>query len=235
VAGGAFAADIPPRPAPVPYAAVPPPVWTWTGCYLGGNIGGAFSQNAVSDPATGVAIVTVNGSGIVGGGQVGCDFQFAGGWVIGAAGNFQATSINTTTTVPGNAVLGIAANSTAATTHIPWIATATARLGYAFSPSTLFYVRGGGAWAQDQISITTLPSTPFATATDNRSGWTVGGGIEYRFAPYISGFVEYNYLDFGTRTVGGTLAAGGPTNVGNIRENIQEVLIGANFRFGVPR
>ena len=62
------------------------------------------------------------------------------------------------------------------------------------------YVRGGGAWSQDNLEID-IPRRPLSTATDNRSGWTVGGGLEQRFWSNVSGFVEYNYLDFGNRTL----------------------------------
>ena len=39
-----------------------------------------------------------------------------------------------------------------------------------------------------------------ATATDTRTGWLVGVGIEYAFHPNWSAKIEYNYMDFGTQT-----------------------------------
>ena len=232
--GGASAADM-----PVYNKA---PVWSWTGCYVGGNIGGGWSRNDTATSATtppplaNVEIVNATGSGVVGGGQVGCDYQFAGGWVIGVAGEFEASGIKGSTVIPANATLAIAANSFQADTNIPWIATATARLGYAFTPAALLYVRGGAAWMRDNADLATVgpPSTVIATATDNRSGWTVGGGMEYKLWSNMSGFVEYNYLDFGKKdpvTFVGVPATPGtlPTS---IRSNISEVLVGLNLRFG---
>ena len=45
----ASAADLP-RKAPA-YIPPPPPVATWTGCYFGGNIGGAFGDASLSGAA----------------------------------------------------------------------------------------------------------------------------------------------------------------------------------------
>ena len=80
-------------------------------------------------------------------------------------------------------------------------------------------------------------TTPFLVAapgTENRSGWTVGGGIEHKFWSNMSAFVEYNYLDFGTKNVTftGVGAFAGQTVTVAAKENIQEVLVGLNFRFG---
>ena len=84
----ASAADLP-RKAPV-YTPPPPPPITWTGCYIGANIGGIFSQGDVH--FNGVE-VSRNNSGFAGGGQIGCDYQFAGGWVIGIRNMFDGTTL----------------------------------------------------------------------------------------------------------------------------------------------
>src|SRR3974390_3869523 len=81
-ATSAFAADLPVRhvaPAPLPVVAPT----TWSGCYVGGNLGGAFGDASLSGAA---GTVSKNGSGFAGGGQIGCDYQFGGGWVIGFPG-----------------------------------------------------------------------------------------------------------------------------------------------------
>ena len=79
-AGQASAADLPRKaPAYIPPPA-PPPI-TWTGCYIGANVGGAFGDASAT---FNFGEVSTNGSGFAGGGQIGCDYQFAGtGWVIG--------------------------------------------------------------------------------------------------------------------------------------------------------
>jgi len=198
----------------------PTPVWNWTGCYVGANVGAGFSWLSVTDVPMGPPpAVTVTNAGIVGGGQVGCDYQFSGRWVIGVAGGLEAGNISGSALFPAT---GVPFES-----RIPWIATATARLGFLFAPSTLVYVRGGGAWSRDNLENDSF--TPSNTATDNRSGWTIGAGVEHRFWHNVSGFVEYNYLDFGNKTVP-FLPVGSDSQL--IAENVHEVLIGLNFRFG---
>ena len=69
-ASQASAADLP-RKAPAYIPPAPPPI-TWTGCYIGGNIGGVFGDGE-DFPFVGFS----NGSGFAGGGQIGCDYQFS--------------------------------------------------------------------------------------------------------------------------------------------------------------
>src|SRR5271168_4156308 len=107
--GTASAADLP-LPAPV-YKAPPPPVYNWTGCYVGGGGGyGMWSQNSFVTfggvPVT--ASQSNSGSGWFGQGQVGCDYQFnlpLGTWnlpvLIGAFGDFEGGSINGSNSFPG--------------------------------------------------------------------------------------------------------------------------------------
>src|SRR5262245_16780026 len=87
----AFAADLkaPAYKAPPP---PPPPIYTWTGCYIGGNVGWGRSETKVS--VNGFEDGSLSNDGIVGGGQIGCDYQFAGNWVIGIQGMFDATSLD---------------------------------------------------------------------------------------------------------------------------------------------
>lgn len=166
----ALAADL---RAPVYKSAPPPaPVFSWTGCYLGGNIGGASAYKSFSDPlgtyppaVPGQDLGYHNAAGFVGGGQVGCDYQF-GSWVIGAQGMFNWTSQVSGENLQFN---GAFANQTS----IPWVTTATARLGYTGTPTLLIYVKGGGAWVRDDYSSVAFNGTQFSSATVTRSGWTV--------------------------------------------------------------
>ena len=92
-ASQASAADLP-RKAPPAYIPPAPPPITWTGCYIGANIGGAFGQGKLesNNPDIFTGEITNNGSGFAGGGQIGCDYQWAGGWVIGFRNMFDGTS-----------------------------------------------------------------------------------------------------------------------------------------------
>jgi outer membrane immunogenic protein len=89
-------------------ASIVPPHFSWTGCYIGGHIGGGWGRKTVSipdlaftagvppgtlPPGFSVPCVTGNTSGVLGGGQVGCNYQFAPNWVIGIEGDGSAADI----------------------------------------------------------------------------------------------------------------------------------------------
>jgi outer membrane immunogenic protein len=84
----ASAADLP-RKAPAYVPPPAPPPLTWTGCYIGGNVGGVFTQQSAD---FNVGSISHDNSGFTGGGQIGCDYQWAGGWVIGFRNMFNGTS-----------------------------------------------------------------------------------------------------------------------------------------------
>src|ERR1700737_2883730 len=79
-AGSVFAADLPASmPVYAPRASVVPPLYSWTGCYIGPNVGGGWSGTTFKDTTTLIRLETKNAaSGVFGGGQVGCDYQY--GW-----------------------------------------------------------------------------------------------------------------------------------------------------------
>jgi len=114
----------------------------------------------------------------------------------------------------------------------------TARLGYAAN-NWLFYVKGGGAWAEGSSSGKGMlaSGTPFDTTSSGsiRAGWIVGGGVEWGFAPNWSAMIEYNYLDFGSRTVTINNSLGITTFV-NSFDTVNIVKAGVNhrFNFGSP-
>ena len=227
---GATAADLPPRYSPPPVMEAAPPLWT--SCFIGGNIGGAFGAANATDSSTGAG-VSGNGSGFAGGGQIGCDYQFSGGFVIGARSIFDWTSNSKSGTFPVTAFGGLAAT---ADFKNQWFDTLTARLGYAVQPDWLLYFQGGGAWAHTTTSVTvTSGGAQFGGQTSNtRSGWTIGGGVEWMFAPHWSTFLEGNYMDFGTKsgtvvTPAATFCATGCSIDAKATES--NVLVGVNYRF----
>ena len=93
-ASAASAADLP-RKAPPAYIPPAPPPITWTGCYIGANIGGVFTR---AEAEFDIGTLSSNNSGFTGGGQIGCDYQWAGGWVIGFRNMFNGTSGSRTVT-----------------------------------------------------------------------------------------------------------------------------------------
>lgn len=234
--GITFAADLPGRPykAPPPYQAPS----SWSGCYLGGNIGGGW-DNTHSD---GVAFAGVpqpivdyggsNGSALIGGGQIGCDYQFASHWVVGIQGKAEFGNIDSSN--PVAAFPGVTATYRVKNTE-----TLTARIGYAFAPQVLGYVKGGAAWTHVNASALAGPVLG-ETADFSMSGYTVGGGLEWMFAPGWSVFGEYNYMDFGTKNVNlystglvvaGFGVAGALSDTIAMRLRSQEAIAGINYKF----
>ena len=228
----ALAADLPQRPAPAPLPVIAPAP-TWTGCYVGGNIGGAFGNASLSlaGPNGNSGTVSGNNSGFAGGGQIGCDYDFGGGWVIGFRDMFDGTTNSSSGTFPSVAFPGFAAN---ANFKNQWFDTLTARLGYAFQPAWLLYVQGGAAWVQTTTNVL-VGGFQTGQSSSTRSGWTVGGGVEWMFAPHWSAFIEGNYMSQGSNS--GTVVTPNlavcqtgcfwSTN----NRNESTVLVGVNYRF----
>ena len=69
------------------------------------------------------------------------------------------------------------------------------------------------------------------TGGETRSGWVIGGGLEYLIAPNWSVFAEYNHMDFGTQTLN-TQDAFGFIEPIRVSRRIDTAMVGVNFRFG---
>ena len=86
-----------------------------------------------------------------------------------------------------------------------WFDALTGRIGYSWQPNSLLYFQGGAVWARVQADLALTTTWPPATSfTDGsisktKTGWTIGGGWEYKFSPQWSVFIEGNYYDFGSR------------------------------------
>ena len=220
----ARAADIP-RPMVMKAPIVAPMRPILTGCYLGPNIGYGRSRNDYSPDLTALFFAadapgqTING--IVGGGQVGCDYQFSDPFVIGIQGMFDATGMSGT----GDPYVG----GKNLKTSVPWLATLTGRVGYAFQPNLLAYVKGGAAWARTNFDFT-VGGAPNGTGNITRTGWTVGGGLEWMFVPNWSLFVEYSHLGFANQLETFQFPFPQTFNM-NFKQDIDLVQVGANYRF----
>jgi outer membrane immunogenic protein len=177
----------------------PGQAWSWTGCYLGANAGGLWGDSDRWIPRTpggafeGVSLGGHSVDGFIGGVQGGCDYQTASGIVIGVAGDYGWTNADGT---------HLSARETGVFYHsdVEALASITGRLGYAFGRA-LLYVEGGAAWELvDYRASTTMIGTAYR-ASDDRPGWTIGGGGEYAFTDRLSAFVEYSHYDFGTERI----------------------------------
>jgi outer membrane immunogenic protein len=226
--GFASAADL---PVP-PYTKAPPvsaTVYNWTGCFAGVHVGGAFSDDKIktSDDFT--------SAGFVGGGQIGCDYQFASAWVVGVEGRAAWSSLTSKTAGTGtNSATGLTF-PTQFTVSNDFLASATARVGYSFAGTWLVYARGGVAWTSEKADIVfTAPLLGFVVdprATTTRTGWTAGAGLEWAFAPHWSTSFEYDYYDFGSNDFTLTDAVNRVTFTGNLKDTIQTVTVGLNYHF----
>lgn len=235
-ASQASAADLPRKAPPAP---LPPPPLTWTGCYVGVNVGGVRGRFELDGPFGGSA--SRDGDwGFAGGGQIGCDYQFAGtGFVIGFRNMFDGTTNDRDRTFTVTGPAGLVSATGTADFHNRWFDALTGRVGYSWGPG-LVYFQGGAVWSRIEADIalaTTVAGVTTVSAgsfSDTKTGWTVGGGVEYRFAPQWSVFVEGNYYDFGSRdrvvaTPVGTACQAGCLFSGNT--TAVSVLAGVNYRF----
>ena len=128
-----------------------------------------------------------SGSGVVGGGQVGCDYQM-GTWVLGLHGMFDWANMKGSNIYPGNSPETL-------TTKAKWFGTLTGRFGYTVESNTLAYVKGGAAWIRNDYQ-DVYASAYDGRASETLSGWTIGGGLEHMLHHNWSVFAEYNYASF---------------------------------------
>jgi outer membrane immunogenic protein len=223
----ATAADLPvARPAYQAPAVVPVALFSWSGCYVGVNVGGASDKHKYvtngEDPSTpaGQDGGSHTASGVIAGGQAGCDYQ-GGPVVVGVEGLFDWADLHRSHVVAGAPVT--------LSTRSRWLATATARIGYAFD-RVLLYVKGGGAFI-NELEGGIMSGVSFEDAGRTHTGWTAGGGLEYAWAPNWSAKVEYNYMDFGNKaTTGCSLGVCGPTGISD-KQTLHAILLGLNYRF----
>ena len=244
VAGPAFTADLPPE---MPVKASFVQRFTWTSCYLGAHLGGAWAKEDVTDPVLlvqdnaglggpgfttgGPTTIGVNQSGAMIGGQIGCDYQFPSSLVLGVEGAVSGSTMKGSRLValpdspPDTALVSVKTD---------FMPTLTARLGYAVD-HWLFYGKGGVAWASNKYSVVGTFNggaglgLPFDfEGLSVRTGWTAGAGVEWAFADDWSARLEYDYYDFGTHTATMNDVVNGPGPL-SFRTTMQMVKLGVNF------
>ncbi len=231
-----------------------PPVMTWvnwTGFYIGAHGGAAYGRDDIGFVGYGQTSGT-RSAGLLGGGQIGYNYQMANKFVLGVEGDASWTNLKggrTCGTDTGLNALGFPGGFSpfflTCDTKVNWMASATGRLGYAWDRS-LLYVKGGAAFINETVSANCIVG-PFnvpgngrncnnqagalfnsISTSDNRVGWTVGVGGEFALTANWSAKAEYNYMDFGSRTA---LASDGTTFLTS-RTDMQVTKVGLNYRFG---
>ncbi len=229
----AVAADLPlPVTTPPPISAV----YNWTGLYVGGNIGAGWSGLSgtnFSDTLGSAFFLASTSVQFLGGGQVGVNYQFSNGVVIGAEAMFDWLAASQNAPVTATAA-GVAANI--GTFNERWLTTATAKLGYAWD-RVLLYAKGGGAWvASDSpsISIAGVPASFTSAGNTTASTWTAGFGLEWAFSGNWSVRAEYDYIALPGQSL--TVAPGTPTFGGDVisfnNRNLSIIALAVNYKFG---
>ncbi len=203
VTGAASAADLPSR-APPPVYVPPAPIFTWTGLYVGAQVGYAWAneKSTIFNPGgdlggiapAGLVPYSVTPSGVIGGAHVGYNLQ-VNQWLIGVEGNVDGTSLSKTQFV-GAAFCPFYCGTVKTTT--PLQGSIRGRLGLAWD-RWLVYATGGVAFAGVTNFYDTIANGgAIDTISKTRTGWTVGGGVAYAVTNNWSVGVEYRYSDFGT-------------------------------------
>ena len=234
-ATGAQAADLPARTYTKAPALVES-IYNWTGFYVGGHVGYAWSPVSYTHNETagvGGAILNSVGynpepAGFTGGGQIGYNYQFANRFVLGIEASYSYFDESASASV-------VAAPPRTRTTSVSDIWSVSGRLGYAFS-NALVYVKGGYANAELSFSNTLNATGAVLGQSSTRAdGYVLGAGLEYAITPNWSVAGEYNFYDFNPGNQQQTLN-GAPVAAFNsgIDFNIHQVLVKLNYRFGGP-
>ncbi len=258
---GALAAATPVAAADIALKA-PPPVapYNWTGFYVGGNIGYSWGNaNSNFNNAfgfLGLPDVPISTSqrldGLIGGGQIGYNWQANNTWVFGLEADFQGSGEKGSSSISDpfrfEEVLPVlltdpVVNGAVTLTNsvdIQWFGTVRGRVGALVNPTTLVYGTGGLAYGGISASGTLTNSIPSLLASRTASfggsatevGWTLGAGIEGAI-PNTSNWtwkLEYLYIDFGAFSGNGVTPFGEPYSWSTrVTDNILRV--GINYRF----
>jgi outer membrane immunogenic protein len=213
----AVAADLPVK-APVSRApAIVAPAWSWTGFYLGVNAGygwntttgdyfcsyaGVVGDVGCSTPVSGV----VKPRGGLFGVQAGYNWQ-RNRIVYGIEADIQWSGIKDSASAPVQCCLpqlGESVGVFSASANLEWFGTLRGRLGFAAFDRGLIYGTGGLIYGHESVSaLVAFPggTSYSASSGSTRTGWTLGGGLEYAFTQNVTGKIEGLYYDMGSETI----------------------------------
>lgn len=247
----AQAADLPSLKAPPPPP--PAPVFTWTGFHIGYNRGyggSVYEANVgLANPLLGGTSTRTfdQASGWFVGGQIGYDYQFVNGAVLGVETDLQWSDIKSShqaTTAASNPLLTTYSDTSQS---LAWFGTTRARLGYSYG-RLLPYVTGGVAYGETSATGTQFLAAGLVTTGSARStnvGWAAGAGLGIALSGNLSARVEYLYLQLPgvSSPLVGLTPPPLPPLVGSFSTGLTEAHIirgGVNYRFGgfddvVPR
>ena len=244
----ASAADLALKAPPPP----PAPVYSWTGWYVGVNLGGSFGKAADTSTygaaSTPLSSTSSRLDGVIGGGQIGYNWQVNNNWLLGLEADIQGSSERGTATGTAGVagfcgIIALFPCTTVGTLvdqeKLPWFGTVRGRIGVLASPTWLFYATGGLAYAEIKSSETLtaaaggpFPAGAFANSfSTTRTGWTVGGGVEGVISGNWTAKLEYLYMDYGT--INSTFAGVVPFTPINLSTHVTDNVVraGLNYHF----
>ncbi|TPL51743.1 outer membrane protein [Mesorhizobium sp. B2-4-6] len=243
---------------------------SWGGAYIGANIGYGWDSGdlglllkpgpehappdfpiediqAVVDALNEVGAFPTSMSpsarGVVGGGQVGYNWQLPSNWVVGIEADIQASGIKGSETQLRSPQF-FDQTDTTVSKKVDWYGTVRARAGYLVDPQWLVYATGGLAYGKTNIGFSTvnLPAIPVqnpcsevdicanSSSDSTRLGWALGAGVETMLTPNWSVKAEYLYVDLGRRSF--TAPATAPLDFKvSAKFHEQTVRIGLNYHF----
>ncbi|MCL7997265.1 porin family protein [Brucella sp. 21LCYQ03] len=217
VATGAYAADAISAQEPVPAYVAPisaVPAFTWSGAYIGGQIDYSMSKGKFSYGNSPEAKGT--GKGFLGGLYTGYNFDIGNNLILGTELDFSA-GFNKK---KANDKFGA---SPYASSEIRWSGAARARVGYA-ADRFLPYIAGGLAFGDIKDRLKTADST--FTKDKTRTGWTIGGGVDYAATDNVILRLEYRYTDFGKQS----FDLGNSTNYSR-KLSTNDIRVGVAYKF----
>jgi outer membrane immunogenic protein len=239
----AGAADLGARPisrAPI----MAPVFYNWSGFYVGVGLGARWDENewtttclaptflgtaTCPNDVFGPRITVANPTtfepdvGFRVSGYVGYNWQFQN-WVLGVEGDFAwADNDATVDGIPGTFTAALGPGLDTASVNDKLDASFRGRIGYLFAPQALFYVTGGVAWLEKEVTATCAGTFPFGWCNDplgvaqsdsnHHLGWTVGGGVEWMFTQNWILRAEYRYSQYQEETYTFFANAGIPAGI----------------------
>jgi outer membrane immunogenic protein len=230
----AVAADLPLPPPALPAISQ---VYDWSGFYVGGNLGAGWSGISDSNfsDTLGSTFTAPTNTQFVGGAQVGVNYQFRSGVVVGAEAVFDWSTVSHNNPVTATDPTG-AVGANIGVVDARWMSTATGKLGYAWD-RVLLYGKGGAAWVattSPSISVAGVPASFSSGGSTTNATWTAGFGLEWAFSGNWSVRAEYDYIALPSQSL--TVTPGTPTFGGDVisfnNRNLSIFTAALNYKFG---
>ncbi len=259
-AAPANAADLMLRKAP-PAA----PVWSWSGFYIGANLGGVNESTSGTsdfldpsalpgDSLTNPQSNSFSSTALIGGGQVGYNWQAGGMWLLGVEGDWDFTHTNYSFCRQTNTNGAACDNSgldgfESISSNTRWLATARGRLGVTVG-NFLFYGTAGVAWGGIETTLSqncptgcgssSLPIALSSTTDTSKVGWVAGVGGEFALQGNWALRLEWLHIDLGT--VSNSFSTNGlilgtpsvETTAWSRTERYDVIRAGIDYRLGGP-